>query len=60
VYIHFILCNVLLMDCVFFFQAADKPYRIHGSFLIVVERLDEEFMKILQHTDSHSMEFINK
>jgi len=35
-----------------------QPYKVRGSFLICVEKLDEEFIKILKDADPHSYEYI--
>ena len=43
-----------------FTQSPDKPYKIHGSILVFVERMDEEFTKVLQATDPHSTDFVTK
>lgn len=39
------------------FQA---PYRVHGCVLTLVERMDDEFTKILQNTDAHATEYVDK
>ena len=31
-----------------------QPYRVRGCILTLVERMDEEFTKIMQNTDPHS------
>ncbi|KAK3775468.1 hypothetical protein RRG08_027224 [Elysia crispata] len=36
------------------------PYRIRGCILTMVERLDEEFTKMLQACDAHSTEFVER
>ncbi|PAV62509.1 hypothetical protein WR25_00139 [Diploscapter pachys] len=36
------------------------PYRIQGSLLMSVQRLDTEFTKILQNADCHSNDYIEK
>ena len=41
-------------------QSPDKPYKIHGNILVFVERMDEEFTKVLQATDPHSTDFVTK
>ena len=33
---------------------ADQPLRVSGCILTLVERMDEEFTKIMQNTDPHS------
>ena len=43
-----------------FIQSPDKPYKIHGNILVFVERMDEEFTKVLQATDPHSTDFVTK
>lgn len=35
-----------------------QPYRVHGLPLALVERMDEEFVKILQNCDAHSPEYV--
>ncbi|KAL7074531.1 hypothetical protein ACQ4LE_006341 [Meloidogyne hapla] len=37
-----------------------KPYRIHGSVILMVKRLDDELTKIFQSTDCHSTDYIEK
>ena len=41
-------------------QFPDQPYVISGSIIVFIEKLDEEFTKILQATDAHSTEYVNK
>ncbi|KAK3595722.1 hypothetical protein CHS0354_025344 [Potamilus streckersoni] len=36
------------------------PYRIRGCVLTVVERMDEEFIKMLQACDAHSTEYVER
>ncbi|KAK7488251.1 hypothetical protein BaRGS_00020558 [Batillaria attramentaria] len=36
------------------------PYRVRGCILTVLERLDEEFTKMLQACDAHSTEFVER
>ncbi|RZF36351.1 hypothetical protein LSTR_LSTR008832 [Laodelphax striatellus] len=36
------------------------PYRIRGCVLTVVERLDEEFIKLLKECDPHSNEYVQR
>lgn len=36
------------------------PYRIHGSVILMIKRLDDELTKIFQGTDCHSTEYIEK
>jgi translation initiation factor 3 subunit C len=36
------------------------PYRIHGYIITVVERLDEEFTKLLKECDPHSNEYVQR
>uniref|UniRef100_A0A3B4GKW1 Eukaryotic translation initiation factor 3 subunit C-like n=1 Tax=Pundamilia nyererei TaxID=303518 RepID=A0A3B4GKW1_9CICH len=33
---------------------SDQPFRVRGCILTLVERMDEEFTKIMQNTDPHS------
>lgn len=42
----------------FFIQ--NPPFRIRGCVLTVVERMDEEFTKMLQACDAHSTEYIER
>lgn len=39
---------------------AAPPYRIRGCVLTVVERMDEEFTKMLQGCDAHSPEYVER
>ncbi|XP_014246697.1 eukaryotic translation initiation factor 3 subunit C [Cimex lectularius] len=42
-------------------ECFDKPpYRIRGCILMVVERLDEEFTKLLKECDPHSNEYVQR
>lgn len=36
------------------------PYRVRGCILTVVERMDEEFTKMLQGCDAHSPEYVER
>ncbi|XP_050162132.1 eukaryotic translation initiation factor 3 subunit C-like protein, partial [Myiozetetes cayanensis] len=36
----------------------EQPYRVRGCVLTLVERMDEEFTKIMQNTDPHSQEYV--
>ncbi|XP_025918812.1 eukaryotic translation initiation factor 3 subunit C-like, partial [Apteryx rowi] len=38
---------------------AEQPYRVRGCILTLVERMDEEFTKIMQNTDPHSQEYVD-
>ncbi|GFR65330.1 eukaryotic translation initiation factor 3 subunit C [Elysia marginata] len=38
----------------------EGPYKIRGCILTMVERLDEEFTKMLQACDAHSTEFVER
>uniref|UniRef100_A0A8V5H0N6 Eukaryotic translation initiation factor 3 subunit C n=1 Tax=Melopsittacus undulatus TaxID=13146 RepID=A0A8V5H0N6_MELUD len=38
----------------------DQPYRVRGCILTLVERMDEEFTKIMQNTDPHSQEYVEQ
>ncbi|NWQ92623.1 EIF3C factor, partial [Burhinus bistriatus] len=38
---------------------APQPYRVRGCILTLVERMDEEFTKIMQNTDPHSQEYVD-
>jgi len=35
-------------------------YKIHGSVILLVKRLDDELMKIFQNSDCHSADYIEK
>ncbi|KAL1109986.1 hypothetical protein AAG570_014065 [Ranatra chinensis] len=37
-----------------------QPYRIRGCILTIVERLDEEFIKLLKECDPHSNEYVQR
>ncbi|XP_074874940.1 eukaryotic translation initiation factor 3 subunit C-like isoform X3 [Buteo buteo] len=37
----------------------EQPYRVRGCILTLVERMDEEFTKIMQNTDPHSQEYVD-
>lgn len=37
-----------------------SPYRVRGCILTIVERMDEEFKKMLQGCDPHSTEYIER
>lgn len=41
-------------------QFKDPPLRVHGSPLALIERLDEEFTKMLQGCDAHSPDYIER
>jgi len=42
-------------------EVFDKsPYLIYGCVLTVVERLDEEFTKLLKECDPHSNEYVER
>lgn len=41
-------------------QDPNKQFRVHGSVLMSVQRLDSEFTKILQNADCHSNDYIEK
>ncbi|GAU91084.1 hypothetical protein RvY_03405-2 [Ramazzottius varieornatus] len=34
------------------------PYRVHGLPLALIERMDDEFTRILQNTDAHSPDYV--
>ncbi|KYO41055.1 eukaryotic translation initiation factor 3 subunit C-like protein [Alligator mississippiensis] len=36
----------------------EQPFRVRGCILTLVERMDEEFTKIMQNTDPHSQEYV--
>lgn len=38
---------------------AEQPLRVRGCILTLVERMDEEFTKIMQNTDPHSQEYVD-
>uniref|UniRef100_A0A8C5WIM7 Eukaryotic translation initiation factor 3 subunit C n=1 Tax=Leptobrachium leishanense TaxID=445787 RepID=A0A8C5WIM7_9ANUR len=37
----------------------DQPIRVRGCILTLIERMDEEFTKIMQNTDPHSQEYVD-
>ncbi|GFX32606.1 eukaryotic translation initiation factor 3 subunit C [Trichonephila clavipes] len=41
-------------------QLITQPYRVKGCCLTVVERMDEEFTKMLQGCDAHSPEYVER
>lgn len=41
-------------------QVDRSPYKIHGYIITVVERLDEEFTKLLKECDPHSNEYVQR
>lgn len=41
-------------------QYDKAPYRVRGCILTVVERLDEEFIKLLKECDPHSNEYVER
>ncbi|XP_057332990.1 eukaryotic translation initiation factor 3 subunit C [Microplitis mediator] len=38
----------------------NTPYKLHGCVLTLVERLDEEFTKLLKECDPHSNEYVER
>ena len=36
------------------------PYLLRGSMLTLIERMDEEFTKILKDCDAHSTEYVER
>ncbi|XP_016343596.1 eukaryotic translation initiation factor 3 subunit C-like isoform X1 [Sinocyclocheilus anshuiensis] len=38
---------------------SDQPFRVRGCILTLVERMDEEFTKVMQNTDPHSQEYVD-
>ena len=41
-------------------QLDRAPYKIRGCFLTAMERLDEEFIKVLKNCDAHSNEYVDR
>merc|ERR1719192_914052 len=41
-------------------QLDAPPYKVRGCFLTAVERLDEEFIKVLKGCDAHSNEYVDR
>lgn len=41
-------------------QLVTPPYRVKGCCLTIVERMDEEFTKMLQGCDAHSPEYVER
>ncbi|XP_068099963.1 eukaryotic translation initiation factor 3 subunit C-like protein isoform X2 [Hyperolius riggenbachi] len=40
-------------------SVTDQPLRVRGCILTLIERMDEEFTKIMQNTDPHSQEYVD-
>uniref|UniRef100_A0A8K9Y4J3 Eukaryotic translation initiation factor 3 subunit C n=1 Tax=Oncorhynchus mykiss TaxID=8022 RepID=A0A8K9Y4J3_ONCMY len=40
-------------------DSENLPFRVRGCILTLVERMDEEFTKIMQNTDPHSQEYVD-
>ena len=38
----------------------NRPLRLQGNLLGYLERMNEEFIKILQNTDAHSTDYLTK
>ena len=38
----------------------EKPFRVRGCFLSAVERMDEEFVKVLKGCDAHTHEYVER
>lgn len=38
----------------------EAPFKLHGCVLTLVERLDEEFIKLLKECDPHSNEYVER
>ena len=38
----------------------EKPYKVRGCFLSCVERMDEEFVKVLKGCDAHTHEYVER
>lgn len=36
------------------------PYKINGSAILLLKRLDDELTKIFQNTDNHSAEYVER
>ena len=41
-------------------QESEELLRVRGSILNVVERMDEEYIKMLQSCDAHSTEYVDR
>ena len=41
-------------------EIAGQPVKMMGNVLTMVERVDDEFTKLLQHTDAHSTDYVTK
>ena len=39
---------------------AEAPYRVRGCILTIVERMDDEFTKMLQACDAHSNDYVER
>ncbi|CAF1190390.1 unnamed protein product, partial [Adineta ricciae] len=38
----------------------EPDYRIHGDIITIIIKMDEEFTKILQNTDAHSQDYVER
>ncbi len=38
----------------------EAPFRVRGSYLTCVERMDEEFVKVLKGCDAHTHEYVER
>ena len=51
---------ILAVCVVLSLKNATQPFVVHGDALVLIERLDDEFTKILQNTDAHSTDYVHK
>lgn len=54
--------NIILSDTITEEQETydEPPYRIRGCVLTSMERLDDEFIKLLKECDPHSNEYVER
>ena len=54
------MCVCVCVSYVMYLQDSDRPVAISGSLLGYIERMDDEYTKILQGTDAHSQDYVTK
>ena len=60
-YMYMFKPSTLCLCCLFVVQEiAGQPVKMMGNVLTMVERVDDEFTKLLQHTDAHSTDYVTK
>ncbi len=55
-----IVCNDDMTEEMENLSDPTKPYLIKGNLLALLERLDDEFTKVLQNADCHSTDYVEK